>query len=119
MTGHTVTSPHSPPSIGSSKNTTSQDAPKCGGEEKASAKAEPSPPTLRKFGSLLRSTSYHTSHEQRKQTISKLFVCVVLKKQVKDIFEESDETIFPLKWTVNRPLHYNQKGLGNPNGFLN
>ena len=68
MTGHTVTSPHSPPSIGSSKNT-SQDAPKCGGEEKAAeagAKAEPSPPTLRKFGSLLRSTSYHTSHEHKK-----------------------------------------------------
>ena len=62
MTGHTVTSPHSPPSIGTSKNT-SQDAPKCEGEEKAAgAKVEPSPATLRKFGSLLRSTSYHTSH---------------------------------------------------------
>ena len=72
MTGHTVTSPHSPPSIGSSKNTTkntSQDAPKCEGEEKAAeagAKVEPSPATLRKFGSLLRSTSYHTSHEHKK-----------------------------------------------------
>ena len=86
MTGHAVTSPHSPPSIGSSSTkNTSQDAPKCKGEEKAaeaSAKVEPSPATLRKFGSLLRSTSYHTSHEQRKQTISNFFVCGFLKKQV-------------------------------------
>ena len=86
MTGHTVTSPHSPPSIGSSntRKSTSQDVPKCEGEEKAveaGAKVEPSPATLRKFGSLLRSTSYRTSHEQRKQTISNfLGVCGFFKE---------------------------------------